>query len=190
MFPHKSRPEPIPRSSDRARTYLYLKHGLGSLFSLRQRDRLEDTLKVVTLAALNNAYVEGTAASLGQCGQTIRNRLKQQDPSRFFSVNAEVVERMRSSGALSRPVPLAIDTHDEMFYGDPASEGVTGTRYRKGSHYAYRFATASVLAEGQRVTVAITPFAVGPVVDHVVGKVLDQLGVRHNLFRRWGVRSD
>jgi len=27
-------------------------------------------------------------------------------------------------------------------------------------------------------------------VDHVVGKVLDQLGVRHNLFRRWGVRSD
>ena len=31
-----------------------------------------------------------------------------------------------------------------------------------------------------------SPKAVEDLVDHVVGKVLDQIGVKHSLFRRWG----
>jgi len=30
------------------------------------------------------------------------------------------------------------------------------------------------------------PRTIEGLVDHVVGKVLDQLGIKHNLFRRWG----
>lgn len=30
------------------------------------------------------------------------------------------------------------------------------------------------------------PSGIGDLVDHVVGRVLDQLGVEHRLFRRWG----
>jgi len=33
------------------------------------------------------------------------------------------------------------------------------------------------------------PRALEGLVDHVVGKVLDQLGVRHSLFRQWGDKS-
>jgi len=195
MFYHKSRGYgSFPRSSDRARTYSYLKHGLAGLFRFRFTDRLEDTLRVVTLAAMNNAYVEGTAANLGLCGQTIRNRLRQQDPSIFFQANKGLIGRMRSMGAFSRPVPLAIDTHDEMFYGDPASDGVVGTQRRRGASYAYRFATASVLTDGQRVTVAVVPLTTGPVVDHV-RRLMEQvlslgIGVKYALLDRGYYSAD
>lgn len=33
------------------------------------------------------------------------------------------------------------------------------------------------------------PKTVGDLVDHVVGKVLDQIGVEHSLFRRWGKKG-
>ena len=182
MVAHKARFRngAIPRSHDRGKSYLYFKQWLGKLFSLKQKDRLDSTLRVVTLAAMSGSYVEGTASSLGQCGQTIRNRLKRQDPSRFFQVNKQLVDRLRSIGALSMPVPLAVDTHDEMFYGDPGAAGVTGTRNRKGTNYAYKFATASILANGKRITVAVVPFTTGPMVDHV-RRLMDQvsaLGIR------------
>jgi putative transposase len=67
-----------------------------------------------------------------------------------------------------------------MFYGDPAADGVVGTQRKRGTNYAYRFATASVLTEGQRVTVAVVPFTTGPVVDHVRRLVeqVSTLGIR------------
>ena len=153
---------------------------MADFFRFRFADRLEETLRVVTLAALNNAYVEGTAASLGQCGQTMRNRLRQQDPSGFLPANEGLIKKMRARGAFSKPVPLAIDAHDEMFYGDPAADGVVGTQRKRGTNYAYRFATASVLTEGQRVTVAVVPLTTGPVVDHVRRLVeqVSALGIR------------
>src|SRR5208337_3580455 len=99
MDQHKSRTYGrLPRSSDRGKTYLCFKQRLSRLLDLRKEDRLEETLRVVTLAAMNNSYVEGTASALRQCGQTIRNRLKRQDPSRFFSANRELVDKMRSMG--------------------------------------------------------------------------------------------
>jgi len=190
MVAHKARFRngAIPRSHDRGKNYLYFKQWLSKPFNLGQKDRLEGTLRVVTLAAMNGSYVEGTASSLGLCGQTIRNRLKRQDPSRFFQVNKQLVDRLRSIGALSMPVPLAIDTHDEMFYGDPSAAGVTGTRNRKGTNYAYKFATASVLVNGKRMTVAVVPFTTGPMVDHV-RRLMDQVSslgikVKYLLFDR------
>ena len=123
---------------------------------------------------------------MGLCGRTIRSRLKRQDPSKFFQVNRESVDRLRSRGAFSMPVPLAIDTHDEMFYGDPGATGVTGTRNRKGTNYAYKYATASVLAGGQMITVAAVPFTVGPIANNV-RRLMEQVGalgtmVKHVLF--------
>jgi hypothetical protein len=44
-----------------------------------------------------------------------------------------------------------------MFYGDSASEGVVGAVRKNGSNRAYRFATVSVLVNGQRLTLAVTP---------------------------------
>ena len=144
----------IPRKYDRARVYLYFKGWARRFFEFKGARREDDVIRTVLLAALNNGYAEGSAKLLGLCGQTIRNHLKYQDPSRFLGVNRELVERMRRLGALSKPLTLAIDWHDEMYYGDPEVEGVVGTQHKRGSSYAYRFATASVVLDGERLIVA------------------------------------
>jgi hypothetical protein len=64
---------------------------------------------------------------------------------------------MKKKGALSKPLVLAIDWHDEMYYGNPNAEGIVGAMPKNGSCYAYRFATASVLLNGERLTLAVTP---------------------------------
>ncbi len=52
---------------------------------------------------------------------------------------------MKQKGALNKPVTVAIDWHDEMYYGNPAAEGIVGAMQKQGSCLAYRFATISVL---------------------------------------------
>ncbi len=124
------------------------------------------------LASLSNGYVEeGCSDILNLCsGQTIRNHLRYQKPSKVLSVNTEIIDKMKSiGGALSKPVILAIDWHDEMYYGNPDnSDGIMGTQPKKGTHYAYRYATASVLMDGERLTIAVKPIVKGiSLLEHV-----------------------
>jgi hypothetical protein len=74
---------------------------------------------------------------------------------------------MKKQGALSKPLILAVDWHDEMYSGDPTAEGVVGAVRKNGSNYAYRFATANVLVNGQRLTLAVTPMLDRCVLWHV-----------------------
>jgi hypothetical protein len=174
----------IPRKCDRAKAYLYFKRWAGRFFEFEGARSEDCVVRVVLLASLTNGYVEGSANLLDLCGQTVRNHLRYQDPSSFLKVNHELVNRMKKLGALSKPLILAIDWHDEMYYGDPEAEGVVGTRRRRGSHYAYRFATASVLLDGERLTVAAAPMTNEPLVKHVK-KLLTQtseLGVKIKLL--------
>ena len=147
----------IPRKCDRAKAYLYLKEWTDKLFECKNAKRKQDVARVLLAASMDNDYVEGCAQSLRLCGQTVRNHLKHQDPTRFLRVNREVIEKMRKQGALSKPLVLAVDWHDEMYYGDPNAEGVVGAVRKNGSNYAYRFATANVLVNGQRLTLAVIP---------------------------------
>jgi hypothetical protein len=44
-----------------------------------------------------------------------------------------------------------------MYYGNPETQGVVGSMPKNGSCHAYRFATANVLLNRQRLTLAVTP---------------------------------
>ena len=147
----------IPRKRDRAKAYLYFKDWTDRLFEDKNPKRKQDVARVLLTASLDNDYVEGCAQSLHVCGQTVRNHLKQQNPTRFLQVNREIIEKMKKQGALSKPLILAVDWHDEMYYGDPTAEGVVGAVRKNGSNHAYRFATANVLVKGERLTLAVTP---------------------------------
>jgi hypothetical protein len=61
---------------------------------------------------------------------------------------------MKQKGALNKPLTLAVDWHDEMYYGDPKAEGIVGAMPKQGSCFVYRYATISVLQNGQRLTLA------------------------------------
>ena len=60
-----------------------------------------------------------------------------------------------------------MDWHDEMYYGNPKAEGVVGAVRKNGSNHAYRLATASVLLNGERLTLAVTPMLDRSVLWHV-----------------------
>lgn len=173
----------IPRQQDRAKAYLCFKKWTSRFFEFKAARHGDGTVRVMLLASLNHSYVEGSADCLDLCGQTVRNHLRYQDPSRFVLLNSELVREMKKLGALSKPLTLAIDLHDEMYYGDPASEGVTGTQPKKGSRRAYRFATASVLQDGQRLTLAVVPIVKSSLHEQVrqlLNQILD-LGVKIKL---------
>jgi hypothetical protein len=146
----------IPRR-DRIEAYLYLKEWTNKLLELKNPTRKHQTAKVLLTAALDNDYIEGCANTLHVCGQTIRNHLKEQNPQRLLQVNRQIIQEMKRKGALSKPLLLAVDWHDEMYYGDPKTEGIVGAMPKQGSCFAYRFATISVLLNGERLTLAVVP---------------------------------
>jgi hypothetical protein len=170
----------IPRGSDRAKAYLYFREWADRLFEFKGVRCGGSVVRVVLLACVNNGYVEGSAKLLGVCGQTVRNHLKYQDPLRFLQVNCELVELLKKLGAFSKPLTLAIDWHDVMYYGNPEAQGVVGTQPKKGSHYAYRFATASVLLHGERLTLAVAPICGVGLLDQVKQLIncVQSLGVK------------
>ena len=111
----------IPRRYDKAKAYLYFKEPISNSFEPKKARRNDDTTRVLLLASLDNSYVEGCAQNLHFCGQTVRNRLKQQNPQRLLQVNQQTIQEMKNKGALSKPLTLAVDWHDIMYYGDPKS---------------------------------------------------------------------
>jgi len=147
----------IPRRCDRAKAYLYLKDWTNKLLQCKNPKRKQDIAKVLITAAFDNDYIEGCASTLHVCGQTVRNHLKQQDPQHLLAVNQQIIREMKKKGALSKPLILAVDWHDEMYYGNPAAEGIVGAMPKQGSCLAYRFATISVLLNGERLTLAVVP---------------------------------
>ena len=74
---------------------------------------------------------------------------------------------MHKKGALTKPLTMAVDWHDIMYYGNPSSQGVVGAVRKNGSNHAYRFATISVLVNKQRVTLAVVPMLDKCILGHV-----------------------
>jgi len=157
----------VPRGIDRSEYYITVKDTISQAMSLRARNS-DAVLGTVILASFTNSYVEGSAGFTSVSGQTVRNHLKKQDPLELVRMNDDVVMKLRSSGALSKKCILAIDTHDIMYYGDPGAEGIVGTQPKKGSHWAYKFGSISVLVGGEGLTLAAVPVMHGESkVEHV-----------------------
>ncbi|MGC8949387.1 MAG: transposase [Thermoprotei archaeon] len=145
----------------------------------------ESIKKTIILASTTNSYIEGTASLLKLCGQTIRNNLKQQDPDNILKHNEEIIKTMKNMNAFKKPVIIAIDWHDIMYYGNPKTEGVKGTKTKKGTNWAYQFATAAVVVDDRKLTIAVTPVAPHEsIVEHVkrlLSKIFE-LGIKIKLL--------
>ena len=111
---------------------LYVYESINKAMNIKARDS-ESIKKVIVLSSITNSYVEGTASSIDVCGQTVSNNIKEQDPERVLKYNEEILKKMREMGALGRPVPVAMDWHDIMFYGDFNAEGIKGTKHKNGT---------------------------------------------------------
>jgi len=173
----------ILRSNIGNKYLLYVYESINKAMNIKARDS-ESIKKVIVLSSITNSYVEGTASSIDVCGQTVRNNLKEQDPERVLKYNEEILKKMREMGALKKPVIVAMDWHDIMFYGDVNAEGVKGTKHKNGTNWAYQFATAAVVIGDEKLTVAVTPVNNESRVEHVrrlLSKVFE-LGIKMKIL--------
>ena len=133
-------------------------------------------LNTLVLASMSNSYVEGMSQLTGTCGQTVRNHLKGKDPDLLLQINHDMIATFRESGLLKKPMMVAIDWHDEMYYGDLGTEGIIGTKNSRGTNYAYEYATASIVVRGLRFAIAIMPVRK----RSIIGMVSELLEIVHS----------
>lgn len=145
----------------------YLPELFGFEVKARSLYQKTDYISLLVNASILNTYAEG----MGNVSRQLRNRTptgetaltyfksidRYELQSAVSVVLEEQVDELKRRGLLNRPVPIAFDWHDEMFYGNEKTEMVNGTKPKDGACYAYQFLTASVLADGRRLTVVLTP---------------------------------
>lgn len=150
-----------------------------------------DYIRLLVNSSVLNAYAEGmsnVSNKVGAAGvpnaDTALLRFKTIDRYELQSVVSIVLEEqvneLKRKGLLSRPVPIAFDWHDQMFYGKKDTEMVNGTKPKDGSSYAYQYLTASILVDGKRLTIVLMPIKSR---QHIIDYVKDAL----NRIRNMGV---
>ena len=138
------------------------------------------TFNTILLASMTNSYVEGSSKLTGISGQTVRNHLKNKNPEGLLQINAGLITAMKKKGIFRKPLKIAIDWHDEMYYGDIEADGVVGTKNKQGTNYAYEYATASVVLNGIRFAIAIIPVTERTALNMVYRliEIIESCGIR------------
>ncbi len=137
-------------------------------------------LTLLVLAALDNTSAEAIARDKFRLpsSDTVLNAVKEldwRDVKRGFDRILDVtLLQLRKQRMLGGSVMLAIDFHDDRYYGAKDDEGVVGTKPERGTCYAFRIATIDIVMHGCRFTLADVPFRKGmknaDIVEHLVRK--------------------
>ncbi len=147
-----------------------------------------DHVKFLIYASLMNAFAEGISKSLDTVpsADTLLSYIKSQDRGRmqeaFESQLKQNVSRLKRQRKLWKPVPVAIDWHDKMYYGDhEKTPMVNGTKPKDGSSYAFQFLTVSLLVDGERMVVGVMPLGSKSELPTLTLRIIEkvrELGVR------------
>ena len=170
----------IPHREINANECIKFSGSLAESFGTQPGKNDAVALDTLILASMANSYVEGSSHLTGSCGQTVRNHLKDKDPDLLLKINHDMIATLREDGILRKPMMVAIDWHDEMYYGDLGTEGIIGTKNNKGTNYAYEYATASIVVRDVRFAIAIMPVqkrSILDIVQTIVG-IVDGMGIR------------
>ncbi len=130
----------------------------------RARFSKKDHAKFLIYASLLNAFAEGISQSLDDVpsADTLLHYVKSQDREKmqvaFESQLRRNILGLKRQRKLWKAVSIAIDWHDEMYYGDHVKTPmVNGTKPKDGSCYAFQFLTVSLLVDGERLVVGVMP---------------------------------
>ncbi len=128
-----------------------------------------------------NGFAEGVSRSLNfvPTGETLLSYIKSQKQVTIRNVFDGLVENnimtLRKQRKFATKVPIAVDWHDVMYYGNPETPMVLGTQHKKGSNYAFEYLTASVLTDGKRFVVAVLPMASKTGISSLVAEIIQRI---------------
>ena len=107
-----------------------------------------DHMGLLVNSSVLNAHAEGMSNASNKIGTRVPNsdtallRFKSIDRYELQSVASiilgEQVNELKRKGLLNRPVPIAFDRHDQMFYGEKGTDMVNWTKPKDGSSHAYQ----------------------------------------------------
>jgi len=78
------------------------------------------------------------------------NKLSVEDVEEMLKHHAKRSVKLAKRRFGDRKFAVAIDYTDEMFYGDESTDGVVGTKRKKGSNYAFKYLTVNIVTAGCR----------------------------------------
>ncbi|MGI0086718.1 MAG: transposase [Nitrosotalea sp.] len=146
-------------------------------------------LDVLLAMSIFGSCAEGTSNSLlhyRRCpsADTLLLYIKPLDRLELQSISClmteNLVSMLRARGLLNKSLDIALDWHDDMYYGKRA-EMVNGTKPARGSSYAYQYMTASVLVDGIRFVIYVMPVkSRGAMLDYVrdcIATISNRLGI-------------
>ncbi|WP_298275332.1 hypothetical protein [Ferroplasma sp.] len=142
------------------------------------------TFNTILLASMTNSYVEGSSKFTGISGQTVRNHLGNKNLEGLLNINSGIIAMLKGKGVFRKPLKIAINWHDEMYYGDIEADGVVGTKNKQGTNYAYEYATASVVLNGMRFAIAIIPVIERTALNMVYRliEIIESCGIRIDIL--------
>jgi hypothetical protein len=178
------------------RTYKQVTKLLNDHINLYLNPRAEFTqdqhLMLLVLAALDNTSAEAIAKDKHRLpsADTVLAAVKElswQDVKKGFDKILDLtLLQLRKQRMLWGSVTLAVDFHDDRYYGAKDDEGVVGTKPERGTCYAFRIATIDVVVQGRRFTLAELPFRKGmkkaDIVEHLIRKAGKYVNIREVLF--------
>ena len=119
---------------------------------------------VLMTAALMRTTVNSAAGRPN--ADTVFLRVK--EGLRFDDVE-DIIKKTRPK--INKKVTIAIDGHDEMFYGDEDTKGVVGTREKAGSYHAFKYLAAKMVYGKDAYFVDLIRMKNGSVVDAAIDSV-------------------
>jgi galactitol-specific phosphotransferase system IIB component len=163
-----------------------LNDSLANKFAPNTRHSLASIVDTIVYTATRQSYVEGSAIKLrGKSGgrtpspDTVFRRLKELSMDQILDIfEAFVVHtiyRARKKGFLDHPVDVAIDGHDEPYYGKERPPEVRGTKEKAGTNYAYQYLVADIVVDGERFTLAILPVPALANMPALVKRILERI---------------
>lgn len=123
-----------------------------------------DFTLLLAATSCENWFAEGTSHSfkgrLPQADDLFHHLKKlsvEQVQVKFDSLAKDNVKQAKRFGLLGKPVWLAIDFTNDMFYGKP-NQYTRGCKPKNGTSYAYQYLVASIVEDGKRLVIAALPF--------------------------------
>ncbi len=174
----------MPHNGFNANVCLKFSGSVQNALGFGKRKNDANTLETLLLASMNNSYVENQSSLVGISGQTVRNYLKDKDPDLLLHINKDLIATMRDTGRLAKPLIMAMDWHDEMYYCSLDAEGIIGTKNSRGTNYAYEYCSVSVVMNDLRFVIAVIPVERRNILERV-SSLLDTItahGIRIRLL--------
>jgi len=148
----------------------------------------EMILDVLTYIAMTNDFTtNGTKTYRLVNGDsphqnTIWYNLKKLDTKevmiQFEAIFEKVYQMTKKQRIFEKPVDIAIDITEWMYYGNENDPMVVTTKYKNGTNLCYRFATVNIVEKGRRFTFYALPMSQFASKDTILKKLVEYVNTK------------